>query len=297
MLGNPPCGSSYFQRLPPSLVVVVVMLGCAALFLQAILWVLTGSALLSLLSPYLRDASLHGKTRKASGTVKILGLQLSSVRKARFSHFYAFGLSVNLVAMWLVLAASERVFLGGCSADSRASDVTLALSLLQIHLMRRFAECLLVHNWGESQMSLEAYAVGLLHYALVSLTFLSAVDPNLKDADWGLRQVLGSALSILAQVLQHHCHTHLASLKKGGSEMYTLPRSLLFQYSCCPHYLAEIIIYASLMIVAGSRSSVMWALMSWVTVNLSISANNTHTWYLHNFKCYGCRRRLIPGLW
>jgi len=45
---------------------------------------------------------------------------------------------------------------------------------------------------------------------------------------------------------------------------YRLPRGGAFELVSCPHYLAEIVIYAGLALVAGRGRLLPWLVLAWV---------------------------------
>ena len=106
------------------------------------------------------------------------------------------------------------------------------------------------------------------------------------------------------------------------SSSYFIPRGRWFEFVSCPHYLAEIGIYVSFagilhaiyfpsqietasfiptkvsILNIGNQYKSM-SLLLWVTVNLSISARSSHSWYKTTFvKTYPKHRKcLVPFLW
>ena len=115
--------------------------------------------------------------------------------------------------------------------------------------------------------------------------------------------------------------------RKCRLERYEIPDSWIFDRITCPHYTAEILIYAAV----GSRHSVKhlcslmysishvkiqgmlmssrlymspigcgsWIMcMGWVATNLGITACKTEEWYKQRFgdKCPRNRWRILPGL-
>ncbi|PNH03372.1 putative polyprenol reductase 1 [Tetrabaena socialis] len=65
---------------------------------------------------------------------------------------------------------------------------------------------------------------------------------------------------------------------------------------CCPHYLAEILIYAALALVTRGTPCTL-LIGAWVLLNLALAAGATRRFYANNFKEYPRRRAaLVPGL-
>ncbi|KAI9225113.1 hypothetical protein BC828DRAFT_435818 [Blastocladiella britannica] len=75
---------------------------------------------------------------------------------------------------------------------------------------------------------------------------------------------------------------------------YKLPRRGLFKKVTCPHYLFEILIYASLFLMQPSRA--MLACVVWVVANLTVSASQSHEYYR---LVHGRTRkyRIFPGVY
>jgi len=113
-----------------------------------------------------------------------------------------------------------------------------------------------------------------------------------------VRTFLCLPVFLLASGVQHDCHHYLSSLKK-----YTLPTHPLFQWVICPHYTAECAIYLSLSILAAPPgefiNKTVLSGMSFVVINLGVTADNTKQWYRVKFGEESVRGkwRMIPGVW
>ncbi len=105
-------------------------------------------------------------------------------------------------------------------------------------------------------------------------------------------------LFLMASIIQHDCHVHLASLKK-----YTLPRHYLFQKVVCPHYTSECVIYFAIAIVAAPPGQVLnktvLAGLAFVASNLAVTADSTKRWYVDKFgiEQLAGRWRMLPYLY
>lgn len=308
---------------------------------------LTAMVLVSVVSPVLRDLSSHGKTRsnvKSSQSNKeqvVGGFNASTifhricrffasnemflVNKRLFLHFYVAGL-IFTATLWTI--GQE-----GVPRKSILELHRLPVVLLLIHLCRRLYECVYVHAWGNGKMHVGGYFLGLLHYAFVPFIVV--------DADWccgkvnaveyqslktTYQMVLGALLCCYGQEQQHAHHKILAQLRKGGArsslEQYSIPSGRWFSYVSCPHYFAEVLIYAAFAIMLhplvvnapscetlklihvpastapllGLRSYKHLVLLVWVTTNLTVSARTSHSWYLNRFgsKYPRHRKAIIP---
>jgi len=269
------------------------------------------------------------------------------VPKRYFLFFYAFGLA-NHVA---VVATTTTMPLLGKNLQQSPSVRAVLAVLIGIHLTRRTYECVRVHQWkrSASRMHLTAFLLGIFHYLLLPLALLD-VSPVCfpqravaDDSGGGVAELFSSssttrapAMSICfgcffvsafcfwAQYQQYRHHVILANLRKSPKRQhanrnsssttsaYALPRGGWFEYVSCPHYLAEILIYASFAVLAewaerqqdqqrsrSSRRFRHWFLFAWVASNLSVSALQSHAWYLQQFRDeYGRLRRtaIIPFL-
>lgn len=89
----------------------------------------------------------------------------------------------------------------------------------------------------------------------------------------------GAAVFLAGNALQLHSHWLLARLRSPRPraavpersdvcatprEEYSVPRGGAFELVSCPHYLAEIVIYAGLALVAGRGRLLPWLILAWV---------------------------------
>jgi 3-oxo-5-alpha-steroid 4-dehydrogenase len=224
------------------------------------------------------------------------------VPKRYFAHFYLVGI------VQLLLCASMWQTSGPGNAPP------LVWLLLGSHLVRRYGECLYVHKWTpQSRMHVAGYLLGIVHYLLLPLVFCpdeasTTTNPqtaiNNKDVRSGSRLVGQFAcvmLCLYAQYQQHRHHCILASLRNSPTPanslaVYAIPNGGWFRFLSSPHYLAEIVMYASLVVLAAlmaregpspvalrQQSLRGCALLLWVADNLVVSAISTHRWYLRRF--------------
>ena len=80
---------------------------------------------------------------------------------------------------------------------------------------------------------------------------------------------------------------------------YPLPEGNLFEYVCCPHYLAEIVIYASLCLLEP-LSIPRYAMLAWVISNLAVVSNKQFAWYQDHYSEEVRKKklkRLIQFIW
>ena len=312
---------------------------------------LTAVVLASAVSPVLRDLSSHGKTRSnvessSHSNIEqavrgfdvpaifhricrfVVSNEVFLVNKRLFLHFYVAGI-VFTIALWAV--GQE-----GMEIKNILELQHIPVVLLLLHLCRRAYECIYVHVWGSGKMHAGGYILGLLHYAFVPFVVV--------DSDWCcgkdiavsynpsrraiFQMALGALLCCYGQTQQHVHHKILAGLRKGDTRsyleqyMYSIPLGRWFSYVSCPHYFAEILIYASFVIMLhplavyvpscetlnlinlpASTASILelrsykhLVLSVWVATNLTVSARTTHNWYLNRFgsKYPRHRKAIIP---
>ncbi len=269
----------------------------------AIAWLLlTFCAILTALVPSLSNIAAHGKCNIGENLDSIDALFY--IPKRYFSHFYPTGLLLSLVA----IVVNFTVF--------HHSAIYPLLVLFAIHCGRRWWECVNITEYGSSQMHIAGYLVGLFHYILVPITLeiasIEGRQETLKKFAISsiLVQIVGILLFGFGNYLQYNSHlilfkvkrSQLSKKKDDQSRMtYTLPSGGGFEYCCCPHYFAEILIYLSL-IVVESKSVAMWSMLVWVVVNLSVVAFKQYQYYLqHCFEELELKNRqysiLFPFLW
>ncbi|KAF8406516.1 hypothetical protein HHK36_008605 [Tetracentron sinense] len=122
----------------------------------------------------------------------------------------------------------------------------------------------------------------------------------------GLCQWIGAAIFIWGWIHQHRCHAILVivtlcydkllgSLREHTEQTdeYVIPHGDWFEFVSSPHYLAEIVIYAGLLVASGGSDLTIWLLFGFVVANLVFAAAETQRWYLRKFDNYPRNRRTI----
>lgn len=121
---------------------------------------------------------------------------------------------------------------------------------------------------------------------------------------------MASILFIWGSYHQNKCHKILAGLRKnterGGAsdtthptQRYSRPDGDWFELVSCPHFLAEIVIYISLLLclVVSDLCTCWWLVVVYVVSTLSLSARQAHLWYKEKFEDYPPHRyAIIPRL-
>ncbi|KAE8715665.1 Polyprenol reductase 1 [Hibiscus syriacus] len=201
------------------------------------------------------------------------------------------------------------------------------LLLMEIHVLRRLYETRHVFNYSSSaRMHIVGYLTGIYYYTAAPLSlctfcaleaFNFAADQvvefkvegqemlSITDFDlWGyVKPITGlgrcqwAGASIFAWGWFHQfcCHAILGSLRERGDRTaeYIIPRGDWFEVVSSPHYLAEMIIYAGLLVASGGTDITIWLLLGFVVANLAFSAAETHRWYLQKFEDYPRNRWAI----
>lgn len=211
----------------------------------------------------------------------------------------------------------------------RISLSVFLLVLMEIQVLRRLFETVYVFKYSPSaRMHIFGYLVGLFFYTAaplslcctcvsdvfkVALDFVEEFIVKGKDqiqfaeSDWrGMLTPLvtvkwyawlGAAIFSWGWIHQRHCHAILGSLRENqeNTELYVVPHGDWFEYVSCPHYLAEIVIYAGLLLASGCSDLTLWLLFGFVVANLVFAASDTHRWYRQKFDDYPRERfAVIP---
>eukprot|EP01138_Halocafeteria_seosinensis_P005563 gb/GECG01005686.1/.p1 GENE.gb/GECG01005686.1/~~gb/GECG01005686.1/.p1 ORF type:complete len:271 (+),score=9.91 gb/GECG01005686.1/:1-813(+) len=205
-----------------------------------------------------------------------------TVRKSWFTHFY-------VLSSVMSLAISEY-----CCVNRYNCILT---TLYALHSLRRLYECLLVHEFSSSRMTILVYLGGMAYYFVCNCTnfVVSVLRPHVDPASGGV----GIACFLVGNGLQFVLHSHLASLRTGRMRTvsrYTFPDHWCFSLVSSPHYSAEILIYLGLLLVGAGH----WLLslnLVWVIVNLSCTARKNHAWYQENVDTSSLASfAIIPGV-
>ncbi|KAI8830207.1 3-oxo-5-alpha-steroid 4-dehydrogenase-domain-containing protein [Chytriomyces cf. hyalinus JEL632] len=293
-------------------------------------YVAVGMAVLSLRSNLfgrqLRSLTEYGKT--APHTSHWL-----YVSKRLFTHFYVVGSAMSsILLLWIValpfsdsamsvlsrLPRSDTILSETDSTNLLYTQLVLASSMMLFQTLRRLFECLFVQSFSASaKMHVLHYLNGILFYSVTPVAMM--IDGVLVlPSNGAFKFVLGShqclavALFLYASVEQFKTHRHLAQLRTPRSSqtpsqaVYKLPNQGWFTFVACPHYLFEIAVYASFVVLYQGANWTTWAVFACVGVELGVAADQNREWYLVKFGdvLKGRRRRrggewkrLIPYLW
>ncbi|OMO84597.1 hypothetical protein COLO4_21950 [Corchorus olitorius] len=201
------------------------------------------------------------------------------------------------------------------------------LLLMEFQVLRRLYETFYVFKYSSSaRMHIMGYLTGFFFYiaaplSLCTFCVLEVVNfvadqvaelnvegqemPSITELDlWGYVkpitslgwcQWIGAAIFAWGWLHQYCCHSILGSLreKRDQTVEYVIPHGDWFDIVSSPHYLAEIIIYAGILVASGGTDFTIWLLLGFVVANLSFAAAETHRWYRQKFEDYPPNRRAI----
>nr|KYP68283.1 3-oxo-5-alpha-steroid 4-dehydrogenase 3 [Cajanus cajan] len=202
------------------------------------------------------------------------------------------------------------------------------LLLMELQVLRRLYESIYVFNYSPSaRMHVFGYLLGYFFYIaaplslcgdcavevfnylgnlltefivkgknqmqVTELEFWQVVNPLFR---LGWKHWIGAAVFIWGWIHQLQCHKILGSLRHSRqAEEYVIPRGDWFEIVSSPHYLSEIVIYASFVVATGGTNLTIWLLFVFVVANLSFAAVETHSWYRQKFEDYPSNRfAIIP---
>ncbi|CAD5318659.1 unnamed protein product [Arabidopsis thaliana] len=201
------------------------------------------------------------------------------------------------------------------------------LLLMEIHVLRRLIESFYVFKYSPSaRMHILGYFAGLFFYVTAPLSLCSNIAPEVarfvgnQVAEFiangkshtsapefnllssisplmklGSLQWIGGAIFLWGWIHQRRCHAILGSLRENPSQAkeYIIPYGDWFRMVSSPHFLAEIVLYAGLLIASGGTDISIWLLFGFVAANLTYAAGETHRWYLRKFENYPANRHAI----
>ncbi|KAL3147824.1 hypothetical protein ABBQ32_002551 [Trebouxia sp. C0010 RCD-2024] len=263
-------------------------------------------------------SAARGKLCSSTAEAQLGWLARLKVPQQWFLHFYVVGTACNSFLLYTTLPRSDT------AGFSHEQVVTLlSLTLLEVHLIRRMLETAYIMHYPKgAKMHLIAYAFGLSYYLVLPLSCTPAAQLTTQNAymselhapSWTSlaaqpQYLVGAGVFWAGNALQFWSHWILASLQRttkqtqttksrAGNQYYKMPTGGPFYWISCPHYLAEIIIYMGLAILAGQQLPLTILILCWVVANLLLAAQPTHSWYRRHFPAYPRNRKaLIPYLY
>jgi very-long-chain enoyl-CoA reductase len=167
----------------------------------------------------------------------------------------------------------------------------LVLAAVWLHFAKRVLESLFLHKYSgvagllttlliTSFYSTAAYLIGWLNQHPIP-----AVD---------LPFVLGLVLFLFGMAFNFYHHKLLADLRKNSLD-YFIPKSGLFEYVVCPHYLFEIITWLGIALL--SRHLAAWLILLFVISYLTARSLRTLQWYHQKFSDFPKdRKAILPAI-
>ena len=207
--------------------------------------------------------------------------------------------------LWVCGGAKKE---GGEECVVRYSWV--AVALFGVQQSRRLLECLWLHRFSRlrsRRMSVLQWLLAVGFYMCLALSLLFEPSSPLP-----LRSphLLLSSLSpplilfLLASILQNHSHRILAAFPSSSQAnlvggKYFIPQGGLFEYCSAPHYFAEVLVYAALLLLADAWALSVPLAFLFVLVTLASLAAKNHAWCLSVFgSAYPSSRSvIIPFIW
>ncbi|XP_074313289.1 polyprenal reductase 2-like isoform X2 [Silene latifolia] len=200
----------------------------------------------------------------------------------------------------------------------------LLLLLMEIQVIWRLYESLYVFTYSSTaRMHVFGYLTGLFFYTAAPLSLCCDVAPevftyaenllaefivkgksHMPHSDFQLMEYLGPLVKLgwcqwVGVVIffwgwlhQRRCHIILGNLRevKEQADDYQIPHGDWFEMVSSPHYFAEMVIYAGLLVASGGLDLTVWLLFAFVVTNLTFAAMETHRWYHRKFDNYPCNR-------
>lgn len=264
-------------------------MGCLHWAVNGVLVLLTLSVATVRAVPALHGFLLYGKTHEHGGTPKptwLAWIQRLQVPKSYFAHFYVLSTACTGVLL-------ARHFY---HAKLKLTSSTALCVLFLVHYTNRLVETASAPP-SSAQMHVFHYIVGLVFYVVIACTTFLALECPAPPPPSYLWLGVCSTAFLYASYSQHCYHAHLQALPK-----YTLPTLGLFQTVASPHYWCEVVMYlaaAGLYLPQAPSTTcpdtrITLALVCvWVVVNLGISAEVTHFYYLERFKT-ALKYKMVP---
>lgn len=273
-----------------------LVLGCAWLSLATCSLAVGCVPFLAHIANHGKQTQLNGENTNDGGLIqRIMNIM---VPKQLFTVMYLYGVTLSIGIICLsnnTVIASTEMF---CPWQNR----NLVLTLWIVHLTRRLLECILITDFGRSEMHVTGFLVGIWHYTAAPVTFFCVHGTGFSKRNSFIK-LLAVSLFIVSNVMQCKFHYILYCLKSSyvqpNGQRYALPESSWFKVVACPHYSAEIVIYISMWLLSLPDISIsMMSLVVWVSSNLAVVAGRQYIYYTSTFadKIPKTWSKLIPGI-
>jgi 3-oxo-5-alpha-steroid 4-dehydrogenase 3 len=204
---------------------------------------------------------------------------------------YAFGLSYYLVAPLSLLPRgwSRRVLEDGMGSgfSAAAAAAASASALREAASAKAQAAAATLAASGAWRMHLAGILLFVAANAL-QLASHAALARLSAEAQSGKKQQRATAAAATPPSSRRLRDTPARRRHRGEEEHeqeapYALPKGPLFALVSCPHYSAEVLLYAALALLTRLRSRLPLLMALWVAFNLVLAARATHAWYARRF--------------
>ncbi|PIK39388.1 putative polyprenol reductase isoform X2 [Apostichopus japonicus] len=261
----------------------------------------------------LKRSLVYGKVRNEKALkLKSLFERVLDVPKSYFLHFYLLSFFWNsfllacLINAWFFNGSFPQKIIDFLKLltyypeeSSPHLNILLGQMMVVVQATRRTYETLFVSSYSNSKMHLFHYLLGCFFYFAMGPSLLSkAPDLNrgtiLQLGDVRLNHIIGISMFVWASLHHYRAHKILADLRKGKHDKsHKIPHGDWFEMVSCPHYLAEIIIYFSILVVLGFDHTFWWGVFAFTLSNQSVAAKFVHRWYLETFPSYPRQRTAV----
>lgn len=209
------------------------------------------------------------------------------VPKYWFFHFYVVSLTLSAIFFALLhwgLKSKDAWCVQFFNTNSYGkippSISRLAYFLILVHSFRRLVENLFIlRHSSKSKMHLSHYLVGIFFYSAINLNIIINTslgeDDLQEEPELDYKIFIPLFLFLIGFGDQFLNHFHLSKTIK-----YNLPSFGMFKLICCAHYFDEILIYTSVYLLLGNKTSLISLI--WVIVNLTVSSIETRNYYKIN---------------
>ncbi|KAK2177263.1 hypothetical protein NP493_610g02022 [Ridgeia piscesae] len=266
-------------------------------------------------SQIFNDILLFGKLHDTQRKRTVI--QYIEVPKRWFYHFYLVGVIVNscvcyhVTVAYVYMAHPPAIIEGPVKflqsshhANIDAATAIMLLAMMCVQTGRRLVECLCVSVYSHSTINIFHYIYGIVFYASFGATVLSEApafngQTRVHVADFFKWQcILGMAMFLYASWQQYNIHVMFARLRQnkagGRSDLkHHIPRGGWFEVVSCPHYLMELVIYSTLLVMSSLTHRALWTVTLSVFVSQMTTGHFTHRWYHEHFEKYTHRRTAV----
>eukprot|EP00741_Cyanophora_paradoxa_P016021 tig00000042_g15467.t1 len=199
------------------------------------------------------------------------------------------GCSMAALAALALLPAGPRERAGDGTAEL-AAQVLVCELLILAQVLRRLYESLFVHVYTPRRMGIVKFAAAVGFYVFVPLS-----PPAEWVGAWGFRALPAPSPAALPYPLLARLALSVLLFSPGTAARYAVPRGDWFEFLSCPHYAAEVLIYAALCLALPRPC--LHSCLAFVSINLGHTARQTHAWYLAKVEGYPKNRAaILPGL-